>query len=97
MNRVIIAIVFTLLLSSCSLIPNPPSLGVETTLGDKNQSVVGEVGDRVDAKEIRGGINTTNIEEAPLELIVLLILGWLLPSPSEMWRGLMRLLGRKDA
>ena len=97
MIKYVRVILLALLLSSCSLIPNPPSLGVETTLGDKNQSVVGEVGDRVDAKEIRGGINTTNIEEAPLELIVLLILGWLLPSPSEMWRGLMRLLGRKNA
>jgi hypothetical protein len=94
MRRAITTIVFVLLLVSCNLIPNPPSLGVETTLGDKNQSVVGEVGDRVDAKEIRGGINTTNIEEAPLELLVLLVLGWLLPSPNEMWRGFMKLFRR---
>jgi len=29
-----------------------------------------------------------NINSVPLTFLVLLVLGWLLPSPNEIWKGL---------
>ena len=37
-------------------------------------------------------VETININEIPPWVILLLILGWLLPSPSEIWRGFLRLI-----
>ncbi len=63
---------------------------VELTVGQKNEEV------KVETK-----IGNTNkyevqtietIEQVPAFFMMLLILGWLLPSPSEMWRGFLKLL-----
>ena len=59
-----------------------PSLDVETTLGDKRQEA--QVGDRAEV------IN--NKQEVPMEFMLLMVLGWLLPSPSEIWRGFVNVL-----
>jgi hypothetical protein len=59
-----------------------PSLEVEAIVGDKNQEV--RVGDTAQT------INKT--EEVPLKYMVLMILGWLLPSPREIWKGAVSLL-----
>lgn len=40
--------------------------------------------------------NTTNNTELDPLLLLLLILGWLAPSPSEIGRGILKLFGRKD-
>ena len=62
-----------------------PSLDV--TVGDKEESVVGQVGDssEIEAESITGGVNTTNIQETPPWVILLLIIGWVLPGPREMY------------
>jgi len=64
-----------------------PSLDVETVVGDKEESVVGQVGDtsEIVSESITGGVNTTNIEEMPPWVVLLLILGWLLPSPKVIY------------
>ena len=64
-----------------------PSLEVDTTVGDKEESVVGQVGDssEIEAESITGGVNTTNIQETPPWVILLLIIGWVLPGPREMY------------
>lgn len=40
-------------------------------------------------------VQTVVVNEVPVWVILLLILGWLLPSPGEMGRGLYRLVTRK--
>jgi len=37
-------------------------------------------------------VENININEIPAWVILLLILGWLLPSPSEIWRGFLSLI-----
>ena len=65
-----------------------PSLEVDTTVGDKEEAVVGRVGDtsEIEAESITGGVNTTNIEQVPPWILLLLVLGWLLPSHTEIYR-----------
>lgn len=65
-----------------------PSLEVDTTVGDKEESVVGQVGDstKISTESLSGGINTTNVQDIPPWVVLLLVLGWLLPSHTEMYR-----------
>ena len=62
-----------------------PSLDV--TVGDKEEAVVGQVGDssEIEAESITGGVNTTNIQETPPWVVLLLVIGWVLPGPREMY------------
>jgi hypothetical protein len=59
-----------------------PSLELETVVGDKNQEA--QLGDRAEV------IN--NNQEVPMEFMLLMCLGWLLPSPVEIWRGFVKIL-----
>ena len=65
-----------------------PSLEVDTTIGDKEESVVGNIGDssEIEAESITGGINTTYVEDIPPWAIIIMLLGWMFPSPTEMYR-----------
>jgi hypothetical protein len=65
-----------------------PSLEVETVVGDKEESVVGSIGDTstISTESLSGGVNTTYIEDIPPWVVILLILGWLLPSHTEIYR-----------
>jgi len=60
-----------------------PSLGVETTVGDKNQEL--NIG-----SESQQAKTINNITELPWYYLVLLcvLAGWAIPSPMEMFRGL---------
>jgi hypothetical protein len=74
-----------------------PSLEVDTTIGDKEESVVGRVGDtsEIAAESITGGINTTNIQDIPPWVLLLLIVGWVLPSPTSMYKEIKSWYGGK--
>ena len=101
-----IIIILCLTLSGCSALSmltgggGVPSLGVEATLGDKEESVVGNIGDNqtISTESFSGGVTTNNVEEVPLIFMVLLILGWVMPTPTEMVRSTknftLRLFGR---
>jgi hypothetical protein len=108
-------LVLTLLLSSCgltSLLPfgsGGPTVNSNAQIGKENrQSVVSveqttTAGRDIVTKEVEtGSVETLEIfnTNIPPWVIVLLILGWLLPTPTEMARGFMnfvlRLFGRKD-
>jgi len=84
---------FLITFSGCSSLPfiggGVPSLGVEATLGDKQESVVGSIGDsqQLSVDSVSGGITTNNTQEVPIEFMLLMVLGWLLPSPNEIWKG----------
>ena len=74
-----------------------PSLEVETVVGDKDEAVVGQVGDSssISTESLTGGVNTTYIEDIPPWVIMLLILGWLLPSHTEIYREIKSWFKRK--
>lgn len=98
MDLKVVVISMLLTLTSCSALDvaktamgvggSGPSLEVDTTVGDKEEAVVGRVGDSTEiaSESITGGINTTNIQDIPPWVLLLLVLGWMLPSPSEMYR-----------
>jgi hypothetical protein len=90
-------LLLVLLLSACSPLQiarsvldsgSGPSLEVDTTVGDKEEAVVGRVGDtrEIHTESLSGGVNTTNIQDIPPWVLILLVLGWLLPSHTEMYR-----------
>jgi hypothetical protein len=73
-----------------------PSLEVDTTVGDKEEAVVGSIGSQeIEAESITGGVNTTNVEEVPLVFMLLMILGWLMPSPSSIYTEIKSWFKRK--
>jgi len=74
-----------------------PSLEVETVVGDKEESVVGSIGDSstISTESLSGGVNTTYIEDIPPWAILVMILGWLCPSPTEMYREIKSWFRRK--
>jgi len=52
--------------------------------------------DNSEAEVKTGKVDSLTINNADPLLIILLILGWLLPSPQEMWRGLSSFFKRKE-
>ena len=79
-----------LLVASCSAIDvaktvmggavgGGPSLDVEVVAGDKNQEV--QVGDKIAAKAVQ----ITN--ELDYVLLIVAILGWVLPTPGQLWKA----------
>ena len=109
-------LVFVLFLSGCGLNPlgflggsDGPTVDSNAQIGAENRQSVMSVenttsaGRDVVSKEVETGsvesldIINTNI---PPWVMLLLILGWLLPTPTEMVRGVtdfvLRLFGRKD-
>jgi len=90
-------VILVLMLTACSPLDlikpmlsgsSGPSLEVETVVGDKEESVVGSIGDTstISTESLSGGVNTTYIEDIPPWVVILLILGWLLPSHTEIYR-----------
>ena len=65
-----------------------PSLEVETVVGDKEEAVVGNIGDssEIVSESITGGVNTTYIADTPPWVWLLMILGWMSPSPTDMYK-----------
>lgn len=76
--------------------------------GEENKQtgvVVGKVTDsKVEAKEIGAltqadqnitSTGETTIQNIPPWVILLLLLGWLLPTPSSMWKGFVSLFPKK--
>ena len=102
-------ILLTLLLSSCgltSLIPTGgTNVAANTQVGKENyQGVTTNVDSSVrpvlrpegPVETVQQDNSTTNISEVDPLLLLLLILGWLAPSPSEIGRGLLKLFRRRN-
>jgi hypothetical protein len=101
-------ILLTLLLSSCgltSLIPTGgTNVAANTQLGRENyQGVTTNVDTSVrpvlrpegPVETVQQDNSTTNISEVDPLLLLLLVLGWLAPSPSEIGRGILKLFRRR--
>lgn len=97
-----------LLLSSCgltSLIPTGgTNVAANTQVGQENyQGVTTNVDKSVrpvlrpegPVENVQQDNSTTNISEVDPLLLLLLVLGWLAPSPSEIGRGILKLFRRR--
>lgn len=107
-KQLILSLALITTLSSCSQISSLIPLGggtnvaANTQIGKENTQNVGLNNSirpqlRVEAPVdniIQDTSTTKNTEIDPL-MLILLILGWLAPSPNEMGRGLLRLFRRK--
>ena len=62
----------------------------------KADSITGGInkteGNTIKADKIEGGLSFTTIQSMPLEMQLLMILGWIAPSPSNIWRGFLNML-----
>lgn len=90
-----------------SLIPSP-GVNANVQAGKENtqQAVVNQEnikGENVTVSKVEGGNSMEvkeigalhqNIQNIPPWVLLLLVLGWLLPSPQEIWTGLMNLIFR---
>ena len=64
-------------------------INTELTVGDKQEEIntnVGETNTKQQAEEI-----TNYVDNIPPFVLLMLVLGWLLPSPTEMWKGFLNL------
>lgn len=109
-NRLTIAVLLTLTLSSCglsSLIPigGGTNVAANTQLGKENyQGVTTSVDKSIrpvlrpegPVETIQQDNSTTNNTEIDPLLLILLVLGWLAPSPNEIARGIINLFRRKQ-
>jgi hypothetical protein len=70
---------------------------LDVTVGDKEEYGVGQVGDSstISTESLTGGVNTTNVQDIPPWVVLLLVLGWLCPSPTEMYREIKSWFRRK--
>lgn len=94
-------------LSGCGSLPlgllggGGPNVAANTQVGKENRQAVFAFDDRTEvgrdniSKEVEAGeidnLNITN-ENIPPWVFLIALLGWLAPSPSEMGRGMYRLL-----
>ena len=107
-KQLILSVALVTSLSSCSQLSSLIPLGggtnvaANTQIGKENTQNLGLNNStrpqlRVEApvdKIIQDTSTTKNTEIDPL-MLILLILGWLAPSPSEMGRGVLKLFRRK--
>ena len=78
------------------------NVAANTQVGKENNQTIGVVTNsrpvlRVEAPVdtvVQDTSTTKNTEVDPL-MLLLLVLGWLAPSPNEMGRGILKLFGRK--
>lgn len=108
-SRLIIVALLTSALSSCgltSLIPTGgTNVAANTQLGKENNQGVNTSIDKSvrpvlrpegPVENLQQDNSTTNNTEIDPLLLILLVLGWLAPSPSEIGRGLLKLFRRKE-
>ena len=101
-NRYVVLLISVLSLNSCALwdfIKPSDGISVDTEIvaGDKSEEIAtgAVVGKKETTNNTADAINQTFNsvnEQYPWWVVVLLILGWVLPSPSQMWKGLVSLL-----
>ena len=104
----VLALILVLLLAGCGgplsfLTGGGPNLAANVQAGKENtQQVVGnqtstEAGRDIvqqDTPVIADNIKEVTIQQTPLWMMLLLILGWLLPSPNEISRSIRGLFKR---
>ena len=91
----------SVLLVGCAGLPKlgGPTVNTNAQVGQENtqQVVVDQqnneiAGDQTLSTVSSGSVDNISIQQIPFEVLVLLLLGWLLPSPNEMWQGFKNIL-----
>jgi len=92
--KYVISLSLILLLSACGggplslLTGGGPNVAANVQAGQENNQAVSQVeANSTENTTIDGGTVTIMNNDIPLWMILLLILGWILPSPREMWRA----------
>jgi hypothetical protein len=102
--KLLASLTLILLLSGCLGSPlsllggGGPNVAANVQAGAENNQTGAQVGDIIKADTVNNGvtpsgaIDSLNVinEDIPPWVILLLILGWVLPSPQEMWRGFLK-------
>lgn len=82
------------ILMGCStltkLLPTSGGVAANGQIGKENTQEVISNDTELNAEVI----NQVTNQDIPIEFMLLMILGWLAPSPAEMWRGFLKLIGR---
>lgn len=102
--KLLASLTLVLLLSGC--LGNPlsllggggPNVAANVQAGAENNQTGAQVGDIIKAETVNSGVSPSgsvgsfNIsnQDIPVWVILLLILGWILPSPREIWVGLLK-------
>ena len=102
--RVVALILLTFTLSGC-LNPlsflgggGGPNVAANVQAGAENNQTGAQVGDIIKADTVNTGVSPSGSvgsfsisnQDIPVWVILLLILGWILPSPREIWVGLLK-------
>jgi hypothetical protein len=103
MGRFLFCLSLVLLLGGClspmSLLGGGgPNVAANVQAGAENNQTGAQVGDITKAETVysgvapSGSVGSLNIsnQDIPVWVILLLILGWVLPSPQEIWRGFLK-------
>tara|TARA_R110000868_G_C10769510_1_gene754609 strand:- start:171 stop:485 length:315 start_codon:yes stop_codon:yes gene_type:complete len=92
----IIPLMFVLLLASCGgmnplslLSGGGPNVAANVQAGKENNQAVSQI-DTTTTTAIESGSVTIMNQSMPIWAVLLLILGWVLPSPAEIWRGFVK-------
>jgi len=106
-KQILLVSLLTLFLSSCSSAPlkllsgGGTNVAANTQIGKENTQNLGVITTtqpklRIEAPvdKIVQDTSTTKITEVDPLMLLLLVLGWLAPSPNEIGRGLLRLFRR---
>jgi hypothetical protein len=102
--KLLAPITLILLLSGCLGSPlsflggGGPNVAANVQAGAENNQTGAQVGDIIKADTVNNGvtpsgaIDSLNVmnQDIPMWVILLLILGWVLPSPQEIWRGFLK-------
>lgn len=101
--KLTLALLTVLILSGClnpmSLLGGGgPNVAANVQAGAENNQTGVQVGDITKAETVysgvapSGSVGSLNIsnQDIPVWVILLLILGWVLPSPQEIWRGFLK-------
>ena len=107
-KQILLVSLLTLFLSSCSSAPlkllsgGGTNVAANTQIGKENTQNLGVITTtqpklRIEAPvdKIVQDTSTTKITEVDPLMLLLLVLGWLAPSPNEIGRGFLRLFRRK--
>ena len=108
--KLLASLTLILLLSGCLGNPlsllgggGGPNVAANVQAGQENNQTGAQVGDIIKADTVNNGvapsgnIDSVNVvnEDIPSWVILLLIIGWVLPSPREMWRGFLKSIKMK--
>ena len=66
-------------------------IDAEVTVGKKQEEINTEVGRQETNQQAQTIENY--VDNIPPLVLLLLILGWMMPTPTQIWKGFMRLIG----